>query len=323
MELPALAPLAHVEVLGRHGDVLARHPVYRWPAFAGRAYDADVILDDRFVAPRHVQIEPLEDGRFRITDLQSVNGICRPPSSNRVASAEVGPDDVVRLGQTQVRVRASSYAVAPELRLRATSFYRRPLSFGISGALLLALVMWNAWTTTIRPEQRVEIVMPALSMALGVAVWISIWSLVGRATGGRANFAAHGFVACLALVVLNLTETLTEYLTFAFHVGWLTTAGIVAGAVILAYMLYRQLRLTSRASPRRLGTAAVLTTVLVFATGAGLEMANEWQQEGAQKYDGTLKSPAFLLVPGITPEAFVADGERLKRKVDAMARTER
>lgn len=318
-----MAPLAFIEILGRHDDVLARHPVYRWPAIAGRAYDADVILDDPFIAPRHIQIEPLEDGRFRVTDLQSVNGICLPPSSSRVPAAEVGPGDVVRLGQTQVRVRAPSYAVGPELKLRAMSLDRRPLSFAIAGAMLIALVLWNAWTTTTQPEERVAIVLPPISMAMGVAVWISIWALVGRAAGGRANFAAHGFVVCVALILLDLAETLTGYLSFAFHADWWTIAGMIAGGAILAYMLYRQLRLTSRSSPRRLGTAAAVTMAVVFAAGVGIDKASEWQREGIQNYDGTLKSPVFLMVPGITPEAFVADGERLKRKVDAMARTDR
>jgi hypothetical protein len=98
-------PLGFIEILGRHNDVLARHAVYRWPARVGRGYDAEVILDDPFVAPRHASIEPAADGRFRIADLQSVNGFSLPPSAQRVAEAEVGPDDVVRLGRTQIRIR--------------------------------------------------------------------------------------------------------------------------------------------------------------------------------------------------------------------------
>lgn len=318
-----LVALAFVEVLGRHDDVLARHPVYRWPALAGRGYDADIILDDPFVAPRHAQIEPLENGRFRVSDLQTVNGISLPPSPGRVGSTEVGPDDVVRLGQTQIRVRAPSYAVRPELKLRATALYRRPLSFAVAAAVLLVLVLWSAWVATTQPEERASIAFPAIGMAAAVAIWISIWALVGRAAGGRANFAAHGFVVCAAFIAMALTDTLLDYLSFAFHASWLDSAGFVVAGAILAYMLYRQLRLNSRASRRRLGIAAVLTTVVGFAGVAGLEQASESQHEGIQRYDGTLKAPLFLMVPGISPEAFVSEAQRLKRKVDAMARTDR
>jgi hypothetical protein len=315
-------PLAFIEVLGRHNDVLARHPVYRWPVRAGRGYDVDVILDDPFVAPRHLQIEPAVDGRFRVTDLQSVNGITLPPSAQRVEAAEVGPDDIVRLGQTQIRVRATGYEVRPELALRALAWYRRALSFAIMSAALLGLVVWNAWITTTQQEERALLVFPALGVGIAVAVWISIWSLVSRTVGGRSNFAAHGFIACAGLTALALADALAEYLAFGFHARWLDYAGALASAAVFAYMFYRHLRLNSRASRRSLGIVSVIVSVAAFGGAAGLEMAGESGKEGVQRYDQTLKPPAFLMVHGVTPEAFIGEGEQLKSKVDAMARAQ-
>jgi hypothetical protein len=314
-------PLAYVEILGRHGDVLARHPVYRWPVRAGRGYDMDVILDDRFVAPRHAQIEPVTDGRFRVTDLDSVNGISLSPSAQRVGSCEVGPDDIVRLGQTQIRVRATSYGVRPELRLRATSMYRRPLSFAIMAAALLGLALANGWIAAVLQDEKLFMVFPILSMCVGVGLWISLWSLVSRMVGGRANFAAHGFVACAGIAALALAGMLIEYASFGFHLRWLAHVGTTAAAAIFAYMLYRHLRLNSRAPRRRLGVIAGIVSVVALGALAGLEIAGDSAREGMQGYDSTLKPPAFLWVSGITPEAFLGDGARLKRKVDALART--
>jgi len=314
-------PLAFVEILGRHGDVMARHPVYRWPVRAGRGYDVDIILDDRFVAPRHLQIEPALNGRFRVTDLDSVNGISLVPSARRIGSGEVGPDDIVRLGQTQIRVRAPSYAVRPEVRLRATSMYRRPLSFAIMSAALLGLVVLNAWIAAVQQDERLFMVFPIVAVCIGVGIWISLWSLVSRMVGGRANFAAHGFVACAGLTALALAETLVDYSSFGFHLRWLNYAGTAAAAAIFAYALYRHLRLNSRAPRRRLGIIAAIVSVVAFGVAAGLELAGDSAREGRQVYDPTLKPPAFLWVPGITPEAFLGDGARLKRRVDALART--
>lgn len=317
-----MEPLAFIEVLGRHGDVVARHPVYRWPVRAGRGYDADIILDDPFVAPRHVQIEPAVDGRFKVTDLDSVNGISLPPSPQRVSSGEVGPDDIVRVGQTQIRVRAPSYAVRPELRLRAMSLYRRPLSFALVAAALLGLVVWNAWIANIQEDQKLFMVFPVVGVCIIVGIWISVWSLVSRMVGGRANFAAHGFVACASFAALMLTMTLVDYSSFAFHVRWLNHVGTAAAAAIFAYMLYRHLRLNSRAARRKLGVIAGVVSVAAFGAAAGLELAGESAREGMQRYDPTLKPPAFLWVPGTTPEAFLGEAARLKRRVDALARAE-
>jgi hypothetical protein len=311
-------PLAFIEILGRDGEVAARHPVHRWPATAGRGYSADVIIDDPFVAPLHVRIEPAAYGRFRVDDLQSVNGIALLPSEQRVAAAEAGPDDVVRLGRTQIRIRAASYAVRPEQTLRAVSYYRRPLAFVTVAATLLAITVWNGWIMTTTREERAFLVFPALMVCTGVGVWISVWSLVGRTVGGRANFAAHGFVACAALAALALSDVLFEYLSFGFSASWPGYLGTAATVAVFAYMIYRHLRLNSRAPRRRLGIISIAVSLAAYGTVAGIEMAGESGREGAQRYSETLKPPAFLWVRGVAPEAFLADAGRMKRKVDAL-----
>lgn len=317
-----MEPLAFVEVLGRHNDVLARHAVYHWPARVGRGYDTDVILDDRFVAAQHLRIEPAADGRFALTDLQSLNGLSLPPSNQRVSAAEVGPDDVVRLGQTQLRIRAPSYAVRAERPLRATAMYRRPVAFAIMAAVLLGLAFWNSWVVATHEEERAVLAFSIVLIFVAAGIWVSIWALVSRTVGGRSNFSGHGFVACAGLTALALWGTLTEYLSFGFDAHWLKHFGTLGAAAIFAYMVYRHLRLNSRAARRRLGIAAMIVSVTAYGVAAGFQIASESARQGVQRYNQALKAPLFLMVSGVSPEAFVAEGETLKRKVDAMARVE-
>jgi pSer/pThr/pTyr-binding forkhead associated (FHA) protein len=51
-----------VEVLGRHRDVAARYRCAGPMVHVGRAYDNDVVLDDPYVAPRHLRIARDESG---------------------------------------------------------------------------------------------------------------------------------------------------------------------------------------------------------------------------------------------------------------------
>jgi hypothetical protein len=313
-------PLAFIEVVGRHNEVQARHAVYAWPAQVGRGYDAQVILDDPFVAPRHMSIEPAEDGGFRVSDLQSLNGISLPPSAKRIAEARVGPDDLVRLGRTQIRVRPLSYAVRPEAPLRATAPYRRPAAFVAAATILLGLTLWSAWIATTSRDEWAQILIPGVGLSVAVGVWISVWSLVGRIVGGRANFAAHGFVACALLAASALAGTVFEYLSFGFNEHWLGHAGTALLAALTMYMLYRHLRLNSRATRKTLGVVATGIVAAGFGVVVGLQQATETRFEGKQRFDHALKSPAFLWVPGITPEAFLAEGQKLRQNADALAR---
>jgi hypothetical protein len=86
------------------------------------------------------------------------------------------------------------------------------------------------------------------------------------------------------------------------------------------YMLYRHLRLNSRATRKTLGVVATGIVAAGFGVVVGLQQATETRFEGKQRFDHALKSPAFLWVPGITPEAFLAEGQKLRQKADALAR---
>lgn len=318
-----MEPLAFVDVLGRHAEVLARHPITRWPACVGRNYDGDVILDDPYVAPRHLRIEPAADGRFAVSDLQTVNGIMLLPSGKRVLEAQIGPEDVLRIGQTQIRIRPVSYAAKPEMLLRADGVHRRSPGFAISATMLLAFVLWSAWIEAAAQDEKIYLVYPAVGTCVAVGLWIAIWALVGRAAGGRDNFAGHGFVACAGLVAIMVASTLSDYLSFGFDADWLDYVGIGAAAVIFAYMIYRHLRLNSRSPRKSLAVVSAIASLTVCGALAALQVASDWPLEGKMRYDRTIKAPAFLWVKGAGIPAFLAGGEKLKTKADAFARTDR
>src|SRR4029077_14149256 len=142
------------------------------------------------------------EGRLAVSDLQSANGMSLAPSPMRLAEAQAGPDDVVRIGQPRLRVRPASYAVPPEAVLRPAGAHRGPLGFVAAASLLLAIVLWNTWITTLARDDRMEFVSTAIGMFVLVGAWSAVWALVGRAVGGRYNFSAHGFVACAGVAAI-------------------------------------------------------------------------------------------------------------------------
>lgn len=317
-----MEPLAFVEVLGRHGEVVARRPVTRWPAHVGRAYDGEVILDDPYVAPRHLRIEPGADGRFAVSDLQSANGLTLPPSSLRVAETLVGPEDVVCIGHTRLRVRPVSYLVPPEAVLRAAGAHRRPLGFIAAAATFLAIMVWNTWITTIGQNEKTQLLSVAIGTCVAVGAWIAVWALVGRAVGGRDNFASHGFVVCAGLVAIVVADELLDYLAFAVDVSWLEYGGIVTAMAIFGYVIYRHLRLNSRAGRKSLAIISAVASLAVSGAFAGMQMASEASREGRMRYDQTIKPPLFLWVNGDATGVFLVRAQKLRDKSDALAKVE-
>jgi len=316
-----MEPLAFVEIVDRHRDVLARHAVYRWPARIGRGYEADVILDDPFVAPLHAAIEPAGMDRFRISDLGSRNGITLAATEQRVDTTEVGPDDVTSLGHTQIRIRTTSYTVPQERPLLRVALYRRPAAFALLAALYIVLLLWNGWVLTNEDDERYVLYFGVLGMVALLAVWISVWSFVSNVTGRLPHFTAHGFVACAGVVALTTSDSVFEYLSFAFDATWLDYVSGAAAAAVLAYMIYRHLLLNSRARRKTLAFVGAVTSVAICGTFAGLELVSDRALDTKQRYNGTIKAPVFLFASGTSPETFMSDAEALKNKVDAMVRT--
>jgi hypothetical protein len=302
--------------------VLARHPVWRWPSRVGRGYEMDVILDDPFVAPGHLVIREAPNGRFAVNDLQSVNGMVVLPSRETRSSAEIGPEDVLRIGHTQLRIRPRSYRVAAERLIRQARADRRPLVLLAWIVALVATFAWSAFVTTSHRDENVIVVITVLLLLAAAAVWIAIWSLVSRTVGRRANFAAHGVVACTGILALEFWNTGARYLAFGFDVSWLEPLGIAGAAAIFAAMVYRHLRLASRA--KRGVHAAVAVSVSTIAFGGGVVLTNLTAATNLaiQPHSETLKAPFFVMVQGISPAAYLAGADNLKRQVDAMVATD-
>src|SRR5262249_30378035 len=265
-------PLAFVEVLGRHNDVVARHAVTRWPAHVGRGYDCEVILDDPYVAPRHLRIEPAAEGRFAVSDMGSANGMSLLPSGRRIAEAQVGPDEIVRIGHTQIRVRPASYAVRPEMVLERAGLHRRPAGFAFMATALLALVLWNTWITVMSEDDKMLLVFAAIAVCVTVVMWTATWALVGRATGGHDHFFAHGCVGCAGRAAVTVADALADYLSFGLDADWLGYLGVAAAGAVFAWVIYRHLRLNSRASRKKLAAVSAIASLVVCSTIAGWQM---------------------------------------------------
>jgi len=101
-----------VEVLDRRGRVRDRVRLSRLPAFVGRAYTNDVVLEDRFVSPQHCAIRETESGEMVVEDLDSLNGV-KVLTGAPSGSLTVRSGDRFRVGETILRLVDGAHPVAP------------------------------------------------------------------------------------------------------------------------------------------------------------------------------------------------------------------
>lgn len=109
-----MEPVVIVEVLDDAGTVGQRIRIDRWPATVGRAYRADVLLDDPYVSPEHLRLTNADGAGVLVEDLASLNGLYMS-DGRRVAQATATPGSVMRVGHTKLRFCLGDQAVPPAL----------------------------------------------------------------------------------------------------------------------------------------------------------------------------------------------------------------
>lgn len=320
-----MARLIHLEILDARGQPRARVRVDAFPATLGRAYDADVILDDPFVDPRHARLRPDGNGAFTVEDLGSVNGLFPGGGGARQRLLDVRPGDTFRIGRTTLRVCDASQAVAPALVDRERAGSRLTGALGVPAslalcALALALLSLYTWLGSYERIGLARIVSDSLPGLVAIAVWAGAWALAGRIVTHRFAFLQHMAVAAAMTIAVALVATATEWLGFFFPAtdafGVLESAASVGLGVLL---LYSHLTFASHLSRRARWRAAAAVTVALAAVLGFVALAEEEEFTTTLDYASALKPVGTRWLPAVTIDRFTDDATRLRAAVDSLA----
>lgn len=306
--------LAWIEVLNRYGDVKSRHPVFAWPAIIGRAYNCDLILDDPFIAPNHIEITGWDEQGFRIKDLDSINGMTVSNMAGRKSDATVSTDDIIRIGQTQLRIRPCSYAVAPAIRYSKKPWQRRPSVLLLSVLAFMAVLVLGALVNYTEASIG-SFVAPVIVISIMAVLWISAWSFGGRLFAGKTNFVPHANIGFIGITLFLASDMLIDIVSFSLDSSFVSNLSTEVIFLLFTWALYLHLRLISRARPRFVAGVAAAVALLMIGTSmliANIKNENDLER---QSYRSTIGPPFLLLVEGKSPEAFIASMTVLKSRV--------
>ncbi len=308
-----------VEILSRHRDVVARHRCEGTEVRIGRSYDNDVIVDDPFVAPRHLRVYRGEDGRLVAEDLGSANGLFVGESGDRVPRVAIDGDRPLRIGRTQLRIREASHEVAAE---RETVPMGRswPLALGLAVAVI-ALELVSVWLSETTEPQASRYLLPPLLLLVLLLAWTSSWAVLSRIFAGQARFERHFVIALTMLLALSIYEELCDLGAFALSWRVLADYSYVGAWGLFAVLCFLHLR---EIGPARLklkaGVVGGLAVAVIGAQALAQSEMRAWVTQ--QSYLRDLKPPMLRIVPPQTDAAFFADAKRLQAKLDRARKEE-
>lgn len=300
-----------LEVLSRHRDVAARYRLSDGEMTVGRGYDNDVILDDPYVAPRHLRIVRDETGHWIAEDLGSANGLFAERGKRRQSRVVLDDDSVVRIGQTFLRLRRSSHTVAPE---RVLQHAGRALGVAlVLGVIALALTALTLWLGETAEPKLSGYLVPLLSLPLAVLAWSGIWAILTKIFSGQARFERHLLIAVSAVLASWVIEQGGEFLVFAASWPSVATYGYVAVWLLSAIVIFLHLRVIG---PSRLRLKGGLVAALMLV-GIAIQSVSLFDGRDRQtRQETALLPPGLRLAPMQSDASFFTAVAGLRAQLD-------
>lgn len=314
-----------VEVLDRRGRTTERASVTRLPFRIGRGYDCDLILDDPHVEGLHAVIERNVEGELVLRDVESSNGVV---ADERGALPVHAIDDElhVRLGRTQLRLRAPDYEIAAAIpiheRSRFGEWWREHWSATLVVPLVwLAVTAYGSFRATTTEFDWIEQGTLAAWGLLAFGMWVGGWALLNRLLRHRTRFVAHSTAAFAIASISTMSDWVFEWLRFFIEaIDPLEIAALAVASITAAALGYAHLSILAVGSRRLRWMIVTFGGALLFSL-----QVIERQNDG-ENWAATLPYWSRLLpidpgwLPLETPETYFAGAGELADELDALAR---
>jgi hypothetical protein len=304
-----------VEILSRHRDLAARFRLSGPEVSIGRGYDNDVIVDDPYVAARHLRLFRDSEGQLVAEDLGSANGTFLDGSRNRLARFVVDGQQPIRIGQTFVRVREANHVVEPERIAPPHSPILPVVAAIVLGAGILGLDGLRIWLNQVTEARFSTYLTPLLTVCGALLVWVGIWALLSRILSGRAQFLRNLLIALGGTFVFSLYNELSQYFAFAWTWPAPSSYEYVAIWSVIACVCFLHLREVGRTRMWLKGALVAVLLVVVIAVQS-LQRMDALSDSGRQITAHVLMPPALRAVPYKSEAAFFGEVGNLKAALD-------
>ena len=316
--MPTTTTLGLIEAFDRHGALLARAPITRWPVTVGRALDCDLVLDDPFVAPRHLRIDRTVDEHHtvQVEVLETRNGARLQRKRHAQGERFDWPGGTpIDLGHTHITLRLADAPIADEQAL--PEFPWRTV--GTTAALVVlvgAAAVASSWLESRDSSQYLKSLPSVLLMLLLVmSAWSGLWAVANKMFAGRLQFWRHVRIACTVYLASEALRLVANLAAFSFSLEALSQFASVLGVLVLAWALYAHL--ATVLPRRRIGLAWTVAAVVMLGVPAwlGAQWLNRMRLTN-EMYMSSLFPPSLRVAPTAPVDQLLQDAETLRAKLD-------
>lgn len=307
-----------IEVISRNHKLLHRHKLDKPSIHIGRDYHNDIILADPHVCPSHISIDFIDE-QWTITDNQTVNGtfVENPKEKKHEANQHVVRDgDVISLGKSQLRLIFSDHTVEPTIAFSPFESFinimRHPIALFISIALFTLIAGSIIYFNSPIEVNFSQLLVPAIGMTLGFALWPSGVALVSHFTKNDTRLMAQLAVSFALFNLMWFSDVLETIVTFNSSSDNVLLILMTFTSVILAFSLFWLNSYIGfhMGSKRRIVVSASLT-MLLFGGSYLIQYSKKPEFDPRPNYNATIMMPNFLLATSSNVDEFIEDSSKL------------
>lgn len=310
-----------LEAFDRHGALLARTAVTQWPATVGRSLDCDLVLEDPFVAPLHLQIERAADASAVSVELLDTRNGARLQRKHHAKGErfEWPEHAALELGRSRITLRLADSALAVEQALPRFALRTLALTLALL-ALVLAVALGSAWLEESDASKYLKSI-PAVVLGVSamLAAWAGLWAIANKVFDGRLQFWRHVRIACAIFLAVEAMDAAAHLSAFAFSWEALSRFSTVLLLLVAASGVYAHL--AAVLPRRRVGLAWTVVAAVVLGLPAWLGM--QWLDNmrlSSKLYMSSLFPPSLRVAPAVPVDQFLTEAKALRDKLDRRLR---
>ena len=239
----------------------------------GRDWNCDVVVDDKYVDPVHINVLLNPNGTLYVSDNSSTNGT--RVNKRGITGAIPLPDNGrVSMGDTSLKIVNTDDSVAPAVKSSSSQRWLQTLT-SIPGLMLTTVCVGLMGLLSIyvlgHEEATAEIVAGEfVGLALVIAGWSTLAGIIGKVFRGEPRFLSHGVLVGLMFCVAIAVAAVSEVVKFNLNsdtINVLMDCGLYS--LLIAVFCYITFTLATNLSVvKKLG---VVCLVVLFTVGYLLE----------------------------------------------------
>lgn len=266
----------------------------------GRAWTNDLIVNDKYIDPHHLELSIDDSARLTIKDLDTKNG-SRINKKSLQEALDYRQGDLLFVGETEIRFYDSQEQVAAALPLDSTHLVAR--RFGSLGfvalATLGAIIAQFAYLYFFETNEfNASTVFSSLVRAISIGiVWCLLAGFIGKLFRQETNLALHWILLCCFTVAIVVLQFPIGIIKFNLDSTFFNDAvQYLFIALVLGFFSYATLSLVSRLSTKQKKIIAVLIALIPQLISSLTPLLKEerdlWSSEADSRRE--TQTPVFM-----------------------------